>query len=59
MAGYHLDGYNVLFSDFHAKRVRDPDRRITKAFVYSHINATYQGIDHKDFQVWEYFSRNP
>jgi hypothetical protein len=49
----------VLYSDFHAKRVNDPNGRIYKADLPAVRGTTYQNInDSKVFQVWDYFSRN-
>ncbi|MHC4444443.1 MAG: type II secretion system protein [Planctomycetota bacterium] len=58
--GYHLNGFNVLYSDFHARRVPDPSRKIVKgnlgsAIYYSKGKLATQG---KPFMVWDYFSRN-
>jgi len=57
--GYHNQGYNVLYSDFHAKRVRDPGGRIYAANLGPIRPWTYSGIeDAKVYMVWDYFSRN-
>jgi prepilin-type N-terminal cleavage/methylation domain-containing protein len=58
--GYHLRSYNVLFGDFHAKRVVDPGGRIHAAQLGPIRPWSYDGIeDAKVFMVWDYFSRNP
>lgn len=60
--GYHLKGYNVLYSDFHARRVVDPGGKIRKAnlnAVRYHANSmNYTDSARKVFQVWDYFSKN-
>lgn len=59
--GYHLNSYNVLFSDLHAKRVLDPQGQIHKARL-SPVLAGNTSIDENGFKVykvWEYFSANP
>jgi prepilin-type N-terminal cleavage/methylation domain-containing protein len=59
--GYHLGGYCVLFSDTHARWVRDPKRKIHNAQVsLLRPFQAYPGIDQaKKFLVWDYFGRNP
>lgn len=59
--GYHLKSYNVLFSDFHARRVVDPGGQIHAAKL-SPIPAGNTFIDENSFKVykvWDLFSRNP
>jgi prepilin-type N-terminal cleavage/methylation domain-containing protein len=60
--GYHLRSYNVLFGDFHARRVNDPAGRIHAAGLtpvrpWSYGGATANEL--KVYAVWDYFSRNP
>lgn len=58
--GYHMNGFNVLFGDMHAKWISDPDRII--------IDCTGGGSKYNleepnergwAFMVWDFFSRNP
>ncbi|MBI4578834.1 MAG: prepilin-type N-terminal cleavage/methylation domain-containing protein [Planctomycetes bacterium] len=57
--GYHIRGHNVLFSDFHARRVTDPNGKIYNANLTAMRPWTYDTIqDAKVFQVWDYFSKN-
>jgi hypothetical protein len=59
--GYHLQGYNVLFSDFHAKRVRDPAGKIHGAQLGAVRPWSTGGINGdaaKVFMVWDYFARS-
>ncbi len=59
-SGYHLNGYNVMFSDFHARRIPDPRGRIIKGTgggsVYNTGDIATRG---QAFMVWDYFGRNP
>jgi prepilin-type N-terminal cleavage/methylation domain-containing protein len=56
--GYHGGGFNVLYSDYHAKWVNDPSRRIYK-MNSPPLYSTYNGINNaRVFMVWDYFSRN-
>ncbi len=58
--GYHLRSYNVLFGDFHARRVVDPQGKIQAANIGPLRPASYGGIgDAKVYLVWDYFSRQP
>ncbi len=62
--GYHLNGFNVLFSDMHAKRVPDPRGVIIKGVgggkLYDPTNpGEIAGPHGKCFMVWDYFARNP
>ncbi len=60
--GYHLKGYNVLFGDFHAKRVIDPGGRIHAAGLKPVRPMEYTGLnenERKVYMVWDYFARNP
>ncbi len=58
--GYHLRGYNVLYGDFHARRVRDPGGKIRAADLGPIRPWNYPGInDAKVYMVWDYFSRQP
>jgi prepilin-type N-terminal cleavage/methylation domain-containing protein/prepilin-type processing-associated H-X9-DG protein len=60
--GYHLGGYNVLFGDFHARRVIDPAGKIHKAGLQPVRPLEYGGLtdnERKVYMVWDYFSRNP
>lgn len=59
--GYHLGSYNVLFSDFHAKRVLDPGGKIHNAGLNPVRPWSYGGIngnETKVYMVWDYFSRS-
>ena len=59
--GYHLQGYNVLYSDFHARRVPDPQGRIHAATLTAVRPWEYDGVngnDGKVYRVWDYFSRS-
>ncbi len=59
--GYHLKAYNVLFGDFHAKRVLDPSGKIHAAQLGPVRPWSAGGINSdsaKVFMVWDYFSRN-
>lgn len=57
--GYHMNGYDVLFTDFHARWILDPQGRIHAASIGDARHA-YPGINGcKVFQVWEYFSQRP
>lgn len=59
--GYHYDGYNVLYGDFHAKRVRDPGGRIHAARLNPVRPWSETGIKSdtaRVFLVWDFFSRN-
>lgn len=58
--GYHIDGYNVLYADMHARRVRDPNRKIAIAGLGSGSGdpSVFKGTSaFKVFQVWDYFGR--
>jgi hypothetical protein len=57
--GYHLKSYNVLFGDFHAKRVVDPYGRIHAARLNPIRPDTYDAKTIKVYRVWDYFSQNP
>ncbi len=60
--GYHLNSYNVLYSDYHAKRVLDPNGQIhTADLIPVHAIFSSQRVDNdnKVYKVWEYFSKNP
>ncbi|HSW46978.1 MAG TPA: prepilin-type N-terminal cleavage/methylation domain-containing protein [Phycisphaerae bacterium] len=57
--GYHIDGYNVMFADFHARRIRDPYNKISQAGITTGTNYNMDGSIGKQFQVWDYFGRNP
>ncbi len=57
--GYHMNGYDVLFADFHARWMLDPGGRIHAAQIGDARHA-YPGIDQcQVFQVWDYFSQHP
>ncbi len=57
--GYHLNGYDVLYTDFHARWVLDPGGRIHNAQI-GDARHEYPGILHcQVFQVWDYFSQQP
>jgi prepilin-type processing-associated H-X9-DG protein len=56
--GYHGGGFNVLFSDFHAKWVVDPGGVINRTDIPM-IRSGYPGIDKAQlYIVWDYLSRN-
>ncbi|MDM8009169.1 MAG: type II secretion system protein [Phycisphaerae bacterium] len=57
--GYHLNSYNVLYSDLHAKRVVDPQGQIHTAQLtpVRYNNAGGPNVT-KVFKVWDHFSRN-
>ena len=60
--GYHLGSYNVLFGDFHAKRVIDPNGQIHAADLNPVRAWTHSGFDPNEakvYKVWDYFSQNP
>jgi len=58
--GYHMGSYNVLYGDFHARRVLDPRGKIQAANIGPMRPWKYGGIgDAKVYMVWDYFSRNP
>jgi prepilin-type N-terminal cleavage/methylation domain-containing protein len=60
--GYHLKSYNVLYGDYHAKRVVDPQGKIHAAGLTPVRPWTYYGTtdnETKVYMVWDYFSRNP
>lgn len=60
--GYHLKSYNVLFSDFHAKRVVDPEGQIHAAGLQPILAGHNAGVDlngFKVYKVWDHFSSNP
>jgi len=58
--GYHLKSYNVLYGDFHARRVVDPKGQVHAAQLHP-VRYTGSGSENaaKVFKVWDYFSRNP
>lgn len=58
--GYHLGSYNVLYGDFHAKRVIDPSGKIHAAGLYPVRPLEYSGLqenERKVYMVWDYLSR--
>ncbi len=60
--GYHLGSYNVLFGDFHAKRVLDPKGQIHAAKlnpVRATASQSYDDNDAKVYKAWDYFSKHP
>jgi prepilin-type N-terminal cleavage/methylation domain-containing protein len=61
--GFHIDGYNCLFADLHARREVDPQRKIALAGLTSGRNyiesGGMNGTIGLHFQIWDYFSRNP
>ncbi|MHA1600195.1 MAG: prepilin-type N-terminal cleavage/methylation domain-containing protein [Alphaproteobacteria bacterium] len=60
--GYHLGGYNVMFGDFHARWIRDPNHRIhNEGIPVPRDWKNYQGWEQegKYFVVWDFFSRQP
>lgn len=60
--GYHINGWNVLFSDYHAKRVGDAVKKIDNAagsaFHYPPAGVP-TGRDAELYIAWDYLSRNP
>ena len=54
--GYHIRGHNVLYSDFHARRVNDPNGKIYNANMGA--PRPDRAYDARIFQVWDYFSKN-
>jgi len=57
--GYHMNGFNVLFGDFHAKRVHLDRKKIQglgSGRTYYIGDLATRG---KIFMVWDYFGRNP
>jgi len=57
--GYHLQSYNVLYGDFHAKRILDPRGQIHAAKLTPIRYTGSIGKAFKIFKVWDYFSQNP
>lgn len=58
--GYHLNGFNVLFADFHAKRIPDLRGKLSKGVGGgSRYNPGELAGRGRPFMVWDYFSRNP
>lgn len=60
--GYHINGWNVLFSDFHAKRVGDPIKKIdnAKGSAYTYPSGGIpSGEGGQVFLAWDYLSRRP
>ena len=64
LTSWHPEGLNVLYTDFHAKRVADPKKRFVKGGTS--INSYSPGDISRDnggrargFIVWDYLSRNP
>ncbi|HOB75817.1 MAG TPA: type II secretion system protein [Phycisphaerae bacterium] len=57
--GYHNKAYNVLYGDFHAKRVIDPHGKIFAAQLGPVRPFSYDGINGagRVYQVWDYFGR--
>ena len=57
---FHGDGFNVLYSDSHAKLVRDPNNSIRRGTgggtSYTPGDLFGRG---KPYMVWDYFSSNP
>jgi prepilin-type N-terminal cleavage/methylation domain-containing protein len=59
----HKTGYNVLFTDFHAKWVREvpiPTNAAgteTDPSIATPVGPTTNSV--KNFETWDYFSRNP
>lgn len=57
--GYHLKSYNVLYGDFHARRVVDPQGQIHAAGLTPvRYNGSASLNVTRVFKVWDYFSRN-
>jgi len=59
--GYHLGSYNVLYGDFHAKRVLDPGGQIHAAALNPVRPWQYVGLkpnEAKVYKAWNYFSQN-
>lgn len=57
--GYHLKAYNVLYSDFHAKRVSDPYGKIHAAKLTPIRPDRYDKNEIMVYRIWDYFSANP
>ncbi len=58
--GFHINGFNVLYGDIHARRVPDPDKRIVKGTGGGSRYTIGKLFDTgKPYMVWDYFSRNP
>ena len=60
--GYHLGSYNVLYGDFHAKRVIDPGGQIHAANLNPIRALTHVGLEPNEakvYKAWDYFSQNP
>lgn len=56
----HKTGYNVLFSDYHAKWVADPNRLIARLNGGKGPTSGNGGVGSNAlFDAWEIFSRNP
>lgn len=56
--GYHFKGHNVLYVDYHARRVNDPNGQIYNANLSAVRSENYRPEHMKVFQVWDYFSKN-
>jgi prepilin-type N-terminal cleavage/methylation domain-containing protein len=59
--GIHIDSYNVLYGDFHAKRVVDPNAKINKTSISSGREGDpfeMTGSFGLQYQVWDYFSKS-
>ena len=53
---FHIDGFNVLYGDFHAKLVPDPNGCIRRGTGGGTGYTTGQPFDRgKPYMVWDYF----
>jgi prepilin-type N-terminal cleavage/methylation domain-containing protein len=58
--GYHMNGFNVLYSDYHARRVPDPAGKIIKGVGGgSRYTQGQLSTGGKPFMVWDYFASRP
>ena len=57
---WHIDKINVLFSDFHARRVNDPKKKIVNGAGNDRYNTGDIGRGGgRAFIVWDYLSQRP
>ena len=60
--GSHLGGYNVLYADFHGRRINDPGLKIVNAHLGSgsgYGSGGMTGSAGRIYQAWDYFSTRP
>jgi prepilin-type N-terminal cleavage/methylation domain-containing protein len=57
--GYHIDGLNVLYSDFHARRVPDPKKRLQNDIggELSYTAGSIASGGGRAFIAWDYLSK--